>query len=182
MPSKEGSTMSDRRPVSMEQHHEIAQFLHREARMLDNERLREWLTTVVHPDIRYQLRMRDERFRKDKAPQEERDIWPFDDDYNILDLRVRQFETGMQTMLDPAQQMFRVITNIEAFHNDEEGEFTVLSYGTVSRFRRLYESERSVYGREDVLRRGEDGELRLLWRRIELGGRVVRNKNLLFFL
>lgn len=174
--------MNDRQAVSLELHHEIEQFLYREAHMLDNEKLRDWLTTMLDPEIRYQLLMRDERFRKDKAPDEEREIWPFDDDYNILDLRIRQFETGMQTMLDPAQQMFRVISNVQAFHNDQDGEFTVLSYGVVSRFRRLYESERSVFGRTDVLRRGEDGQLRLLSRRIELGERVVRNKNLLFFL
>jgi 3-phenylpropionate/cinnamic acid dioxygenase small subunit len=174
--------MSDRRPVSIEVHHEIEQFLCREARMLDNEMLRDWLSTMLDPGIRYQLVIRDERFRKDKSPDEAREIMPFDDDYNILDLRIRQFETGLQTMLDPAQRMFRIISNVEAFHNDEEGEFTVLSYGIVSRFRRQYEHESSVYGREDVLKRGDDGKLRLLSRRIQLGERVVRNKNLLFFL
>jgi 3-phenylpropionate/cinnamic acid dioxygenase small subunit len=174
--------MIDRQPVSIDQHHEIQQFLYREARMLDNEMLRDWLTTMVDPNIRYQLVMRDERFRKDKSPDEAREIMPFDDDYNILDMRVRQFETGLQTMMDPAQRMFRVISNVEAFHNDEEGEFSVLSYGVVSRFRRLYESERSLYRRKDVLKRGEGGELRLLSRHIELGERVVRSKNLLFFL
>jgi 3-phenylpropionate/cinnamic acid dioxygenase small subunit len=174
--------MIDRQPVSIDEYHEIQQFLYREARMLDNELLRDWLTTMVDPDIRYQLVMRDERFRKDKSPDEAREIMPFDDDYNILDMRVRQFETGLQTMMDPAQRMFRVISNVEAFHNDKEGEFSVLSYGVVSRFRRLYESERSVYRRKDVLKRGEGGELRLLSRNIELGERVVRNKNLLFFL
>lgn len=174
--------MTDRQPVSIEEHHEIQQFLYREARMLDNEMLRDWLTTMVDPDIRYRLVMRDERFRKDKSPDEDREIMPFDDDYNILDMRVRQFETGLQTMMDPAQRMFRVISNVEAFHSDKEGEFSVLSYGVVSRFRRLYESERSIYRRKDVLKRGEGSELRLLSRHIELGERVVRNKNLLFFL
>jgi len=126
--------------------------------------------------------IRDERFRKDKSPEESREVMPFDDDYAILDLRIRQFETGLQYMLDPAQRMFRVISNVEAFQGEREGEITALSYGTVSRYRRLYESERSVYGREDVLKRGDDGRLRLRSRRIELGERVVRNKNLLFFL
>ena len=174
--------MNDRQPVSLEEHHEIEQFLYREARMLDNEKLRDWLSTMLDPEIRYQLLMRDERFSKDRTPVEERDILPFDDDYNILDLRVRQFETGMQSMLDPAQRMFRMITNVEAYRGETEGEYRVLSYGVVSRFRRQYESERSVFSREDVLKRDEEGKLRLLSRRIELGERVVRNKNLLFFL
>lgn len=174
--------MTDLQPVSIELHHEIEQFLYREARMLDNEKLRDWLTTIVDPDIRYRLVVRDERFRKDKSPDDKREMMPFDDNYDILDLRVRQFETGLQTMLDPAQKMFRVISNVEAYHNEKEDEFTVLSYGVVSRFRRLYESERSVFGREDVLRRVGDGKFRLLSRRVELGERVIRNKNLLFFL
>ncbi len=174
--------MIDRDPVSMELQFEIEQFLKREARMLDNEKMRDWLTTMVDPEIRYRLVMRDERFRKDKSPEEEREVMPFDDDYNILDLRIRQFETGLQTMLDPAQRMFRVISNVEAFHNDAQDEFTVLSYGVVSRFRRQYENERSVFGRTDVLRRDQEGGLRLLSRQIELGERVVRSKNLLFFL
>ena len=174
--------MSDRRPVSIELHHEIAQFLYREARLLDCEQLREWLGTMVDPAIRYQLVIRDERFRKDKGADEDREVMPFDDDHAILDMRIRQFETGLQTMMDPPQRMFRVVNNVEAFHNDEDGEYTVLSYGNVSRHRRLYEQESSAYSREDVLKRGEDGRLRLLSRRIQLGERVVRNKNLLFFL
>lgn len=174
--------MNDSQPVSLEEHHEIEQFLYREARMLDGEELRDWLSLMIDPDIRYQMLLRDERFKKDKAPESDRDIWPFDEDYNMLDLRVRQFETGLQPMLDPPQKMFREISNVEAFHGENEGEYIVLSYGTVSRFRRLYENERSVYAREDVLRRGADGKLRILSRRIELGERVIQNKNLLFFL
>ena len=176
--------MSNLRPVSIDLHHEIEQFLYREARMLDCEMLREWLDTMLAPDIRYQMVMRDERFRKDKSPVESREIMAYDDDHAALDLRVRQFETGLQTMLDPPQRMRRVVTNIEAYHQDGEGdslEFLVYSDGIASRFRRLYEHEQTVFGRKDVLRKGQGGELRLVSRRIDLDERVVRNKNLLFF-
>ena len=172
---------ADRRPVSLELHHEIEQFLYREARMLDAEKVREWLETVLDPEIKYQMVMYEERFRKDKAPPEASQILPYDDDYGALELRVRQFESSLQTMLDPRQRMRRVVANIEAYHHDQEGQLLVLSYGLVSRFRRLYEHEQTVFGREDVLRRGKNGELRLLSRRIDLDERVVRNKNLLFF-
>lgn len=174
--------MSNLRPVSIELHHEIEQFLYREARLLDSEMLREWLDTIVSPDIRYQMVMREERFRKDKSPVEAREVMPYDDDHAALDLRVKQFETGLQTMMDPPQRMRRVVTNIEAYHRDDEGEFLVYSNGIASRFRRLYEHEQTVFGRKDVLRRGPDGTLRLVSRRIDLDERVVRNKNLLFFI
>ena len=168
--------------VSMELHHEIEQRLYTEARVLDQELGREWLETMVDPEIRYQLVMMDERFKKDKTALADREIFAFDDDFAILNLRVSQAETGMQTMLDPAQRMYRMLTNIQAFSTDAEGEYRVLSYGTAARYRRQYEREMAIYARDDVWRRDDAGQLRLLKRRIELGERVVRNKNLLFFL
>lgn len=168
--------------VSMELHHEIEQRLYTEARILDQELGREWLETLVDPEIRYQLVMMDERFKKDKASLTDREIFAFDDDFAILNLRVAQAETGMQTMLDPAQRMYRMLTNIQSFSTDVEGEYRVLSYGTAARYRRQYEREMAIYARDDLWRRDETGQLRLLKRRIELGERVVRNKNLLFFL
>jgi 3-phenylpropionate/cinnamic acid dioxygenase small subunit len=174
--------MSNLRPVAIDVHHEIEQLLYREARMLDNEMLREWLSTVVDPRIHYQMVMSQERFRKDRSPAEAREVMAYDDDHAALDMRVRQFETGIQTMLDPPQRMRRFISNVEAYHLDNEGEYRVFSYGTATRFRRLYEHEQVIFGRADVLKRGEDGRLRLLSRRIDLDERVIRNKNLLFFL
>lgn len=176
-----GFQMSDLDPVSIDLHHEIEQFLYREARMLDSEKLREWLDGIVDSEIRYQMVMHEERFRKDKSPPEAKQVMPYDDDYAALDLRIRQFESGLQTMLDPPQRLRRFITNVEAYHHDKEGEYLVLSYGIASRFRRLYEHEQVIFGREDVLRRAQDGKFRLVSRRIDLDERVVRNKNLLFF-
>lgn len=174
--------MMDNRAVSMELHHEIEQFLYTEARMLDREDLRAWVDTVVDPQVRYLMIVTDERYRKDKSPPSDREVLIYDDDYTALGMRVRQFESSLQTMGDPAQRMFRNVSNVQAFHNDAEGEFTVLSYGLLARSRRLYENEQTAYGRKDVLKKTEDGSFHLLHRRIDLCERVVRNKNLLFFL
>lgn len=174
--------MPDRRPVEIGLHHEIEQFLYREARMLDREQVREWLDTVVDPEIRYQMVVSEERYRRDTSPASSTELMPFDDNYGDLELRVRQFETGLQTMLDPPQRIRRMLTNIEVYHHDSDGEFLVLCDGIASRFRRLYENEQVVFGRRDLLRKVEEGEFRLVSRRIDLDERVVRNKNLLFFL
>ena len=173
--------MPNRRPVSIELHHEIEQFLYREARMLDSEQQREWLEIMVDPQIHYQMVIREERFRKDRGAAAVKEVMPYDDDYRSLDLRVRQFETGLQTALDPAPRMRRLVTNVEAYHHENDGEYLVLSNGITSRCRRLYEHDQAVFGREDVLRRDENGELRLLSRRIDFDQRVVQSKNLLFF-
>lgn len=174
--------MSNDRSVSIELHHEIEQFLFAEARLLDSQQLREWLTTMVDPDIRYEVVMFEERTRRDRRPKESGILHVYDDNFMVLDMRVKQFESGLQTMLDPQQRMRRAITNVSAFHGESEGEFRVLSYGLASRFRRLYEHEQLVYGREDVLRRDSDGNLRIVKRWAEIDERVTRNKNILFFL
>jgi len=178
----ENPSMFNRSMVSIEIHHKIEQFLYAEARLLDNEMLREWFATMLDPAIRYQMVIRQERFRRDKTPREAREMMPFDEQHGDLDLRIRQFETGLQTMLDPPQTIRRAITNIEAFYGDKGGEYLVRSYGIASRHRRLYECEQIVYARTDVLKEAEGGGLRIASRCIDLGERVVRNKNLLFFL
>lgn len=178
----EKQAMSDQVPVNIELHHEISQFLYEEARMLDRYELRGWLDSVVDPDVRYRMVMREERFASDRRPPESAELFIYDDTLNVLEMRVRQFESGLQTMLDPIQRIRRVISNISAYRTDEENAFRVLSYGNASRFRRLYEAEQVVFAREDTLRRDGDGKLRLLTRKVELDERVSRNKNILFFL
>jgi len=168
--------------VSIDLHHEISQFLYTEAHMLDKELLREWLDGMVHPDICYQMVITEERFRRDRGNADRREVKPYDDNWAALELRIRQFETGLQTMMDPPQRLYRIISNIRAFHIDQKQKFKVFSHGTASRFRRQYEHEQVVYAREDILVKGDDGALRLAKRRIELGQRIVMNKNLLFFL
>lgn len=174
--------MSNERPVSLELHHEIEQFLYQEARLLDGHGMRAWLDTMVDPAIRYQVVMHEERFVRDRRSADSGMIFINDDNFDVLGMRVRQFESGLQTMLDPVQRLRRVVANVSAFHGEQDGDFRVLSYGIVSRFRRLYENEQVVFGREDTLRRDGDGRLRLLARRVELDERVSRNKNLLFFM
>ena len=174
--------MSNDRQVGLELHHEIEQFLYAEARLLDGSDLRAWLTDMVDPEIRYQVVSYEERMRRDRRPKDGAILYINDDNFMVLDMRVKQFGSGMQTMLDPLQRMRRVVSNVTAFHGDSDGEFHVLSYVTASRFRRLYEHEQLVYGREDVLRRDGEGKLRVASRRAEIDERVPRNKNILFFL
>ena len=174
--------MPDERPVSQELHHEIEQFYFDEARMLDGYELRRWLETRADPAIRYQVTSTEERMRKDRRPAEGGVLFINDDTYAALEIRIRQFESGLQTMLDPLQRLRRFVSNVSAFHGEAEGQFRVLCYGLVMRHRRLYEAEQVVYAREDTLQRDGDGRLRILARRVSLDERVSRNKNLLFFL
>ncbi len=174
--------MQDSRRVSGDIHYQIEQFLYDEARMLDQERFREWVDTVIDPAISYQMVVREERYLKDKTPEVNRELKIYDDDLRTLDLRVQQFETGLQRMMDPPQRLQRFISNVSAFHQAEDGKFRVLSYGKVYRSRREYERSEVVYRREDTLRKEGNEKFRIVNRRIDLIERVVTSKNLLFFL
>lgn len=174
--------MPNERPIGLELQYEIEQFLFHEARLLDRNDLRTWVSTMLDEDMRYEVVMREERYAKDRRPAETGVLFVNNDSRDVIDMRIRQFESGMQTMLDPIQRLRRVLSNISVFHDENENTFRVVCNGIAYRHRRLYEHEQVIYGREDRLRRSADGTLRVFHRRVELDERVSRNKNILFFL
>ncbi|AIT80496.1 hypothetical protein JI59_12265 [Novosphingobium pentaromativorans US6-1] len=163
-------------------HQDIERFLYREARTLDQERFREWIDTMIDPAIHYQMVVRDERYLKDKTPEDQREVFVYDDELDALEMRVRQFETGLQWMMDPPQKLIRFVSNVEAFHDPVGELIEVLSCGKAYRYRRGYEQSEVVYRRTDRVRQLGDGAFRIVSRRIDLLERVVSSKNLLFFL
>ncbi len=148
-------------PVSLATHHEVALFLYREARLLDEERYREWLA-VVERDIHYWMPLRENRFRKDRRPEPtpETAASIFNDDYDDLEDRVKRFETGMVWSEDPAPRVCRVVTNVEVFTTEKPEELTALSIVTVHRSRRQDEEVAYTAKRRDRVRRvGADWKL-----------------------
>lgn len=169
-------------PVSPEQHYRIEQFLFEEAAMLDAEKVGEWLNTMVDPEIQYQMVVQEERHARDKVPQHLRELMIYNDNLAALKLRVKQFDTGLQRMMDPRQHIRRFISNVRATETGTTGRFQVISYGKAYRFRREYDKDEVVYQRTDTIKEGGDAGFLLLNRRIDLFERVIRSKNLLFFL
>ncbi|AIT82146.1 aromatic-ring-hydroxylating dioxygenase subunit beta [Novosphingobium pentaromativorans] len=178
----ENADAAARKAVSMEVHHSIEQFLYAEAAILDRDDLGYWVNSVLDPGIRYQMVVQADRHVRDKAPLSQRELMIYDDDLTALKLRVRQFDTGLQRMMDPRQHIRRFISNVRVVETETPGEFEVTSYGKAYRFRREYDKDEVVYQRTDLLRQGGDEGFILLKRRIDLFERVIRSKNLLFFL
>lgn len=169
--------MSDK-PVSLELYHEITLFLYREARMLDEERYREWLDGLLTKDIHYWLPFRENRFRKDRRPEPtpEDAASVYNDDYDDLDDRVKRFETGLLWSEDPPPRTGRLISNIEVEHTDDPDELEVFSVISVYRNRRQDEEVRFNARRKDRLRR-VDGAWRLKRRHIFLNQHVLLDEN-----
>lgn len=169
-------------PASSADEREIQLFLYREARLLDDGEQREWLSSMVHPEIHYEVVIAQERARRDETADDKYAVKPFDDDYAALDLRVSKFETGLEWMSDPRPRMRRFVSNIEVYAGDREGDYRVFSNGQVVRSRRVYEHVSFTFGRHDTIRRVGDGELRLVKRRIKFDQRFVLDKNIMFFM
>lgn len=165
-------------PVSMETHHEVTMFLYREARLLDEERYREWLEMIAR-DIHYWIPLRENRFRKDKrpAPTPETAAAFFNDDYDDLEDRVKRFETGMVWSEDPAARMNRLVTNVEAEATDRGDELEVYSNVSLYRNRRQDEEIWFTGKRRDRLRR-VDGEWKLARRHVFLSHHVLLDENI----
>ncbi len=174
--------MSRPSSVSLEIHHEIEQFLFLEAHLLDTEQAREWLTTLVDPEIRYQVGMRQLRYRKDTRNTTPSVVYASDDNWALLDIRIKVIETGLQWVSDPPGRLRHLVSNVLAFNGACDGEYVVRSNCIVVRNRAVYEEMIYVYGRDDVLRRDATRALRLLKRVIDYDQRFVRGKNLLFIL
>lgn len=89
--------------VSREVRDEIERFLFREARLIDTEQEREWLETMVDPEIKYQVFSRQLRYRKDTRGSGDKEVYFFDDNYADLGHRIGLRETGTQWVADPPQ-------------------------------------------------------------------------------
>ena len=157
-------------------------FLFLEARLLGTGQQRAWLNEMVHPDVTYRVSSRQLRSSKDKRYGQPAEVFHFDDSYSALDKRVAQTESGLQWRSDPPETLLYLVSNVEVFADEHPGDLRVYSNVLMIRDRRVYESDQFHYRRDDVLRRGDDGVLRLLSRRVVYGQRFVQGKNLLFFL
>ena len=177
---------SDARTARLLLTHEVAEFLYREAALLDERRYDDWLALLAD-DIRYWMPMR----RNVKYGEEEReftreglDIAWFDEGKETLTRRVRQIQTGIHWAEEPVSRLSHLVTNVqlvEATPSIEAArEVTVRCRFLIYRNRVETETDILVGKREDVLRReGEDW--RVARRQIVLDQNVLLSKNLTFF-
>ena len=94
---------------------EIADFLYREAELLDERRYREWLDLLAD-DIRYWMPMRrNVKFGEDEREftRADSDINWFDEGKDTLTRRVKQIETGIHWAEEPRSRLSHLVTNVQ---------------------------------------------------------------------
>ena len=165
---------------------EIAEFLYREAELLDERRYDEWLALLAD-DVRYWMPMR----RNVKYGEEQReftregqDIAWFDEGKDTLTRRVKQIQTGIHWAEEPVSRISHLVSNVRLVEATpsvgEAREVTMRCRFLIYRNRVETETDILVGKREDVLRR-EGDEWRIARRKIVLDQNVLLSKNLTFF-
>jgi len=179
--------MSDERIARLLLTQEIAEFLYREADLLDERRYEDWLGLLAE-DIRYWMPMR----RNVKFGQDEReftragqDINWFDEGKDTLTRRVKQIMSGIHWAEEPVSRVTHMIANVQLVEATpspaEAGEAVVKSRFLIYRNRVATETDFLVGKREDLLRRADDGGWRIARRKIVLDQNVLMTKNLTVF-
>src|ERR1700756_157760 len=107
--------VSDELLARMALKHEVEEFLFREARLLDERRLTEWLDLVAE-DIHYFAPIRRNVKFGDwelEFSDPESEISYFDEGKDILEGRVRQINTGVHWAEEPVSRFEHLVSNVE---------------------------------------------------------------------
>ena len=170
---------------------DVAEFLYREAELLDERRYEEWLGLLAD-DIRYWMPMRrNVKFGEGEREftREATDIAWFDEGKDTLTRRVRQIQTGIHWAEEPQSRIAHLVANVQMVEASpsvaDPREVAVKCRFLVYRNRVETETDLLVGKREDTLRRVGGAKNREDWqiarRTIILDQNVLLSKNLTFF-
>ncbi|MFI4948832.1 MAG: 3-phenylpropionate/cinnamic acid dioxygenase subunit beta [Alphaproteobacteria bacterium] len=175
---------------------EIAEFLYREAELLDERHYDEWLALLAD-DIRYWMPMRrNVKFGEGEQEftREGTDIAWFDEGKETLTRRVRQIQTGIHWAEEPQSRIAHLVSNVQVVEASpsvaDPQDVAVKCRFLIYRNRVETETDILVGKREDWLRRvgtarGVNGQGVIDWqiarRKIILDQNVLMSKNLTFF-
>lgn len=165
--------------ITADLHFEISDWLYAEAEMLDEGRFRDWLALLTK-DIHYLVPVR-VTMPSGQGTGFAESAAHFDDNYFLLEQRVRRLETGFAWAEDPPSRARHMVTNIRVRAGEGE-ELLVTSSILLHRTRGdIAEPEQLVGQRHDRLRR-EGGGWRLASRTVYLDHSTLPMQNLAILL
>ena len=156
---------------------EAEQFLYAEAAILDERRFDDWLALLTD-DVRYWMPIRRTTTAREVSREftEPGDMAFFDDDRQVLEMRVRRLQVGRAWAEDPPSRTRRLISNVRVVEADD-AELLVACNFQLYRTRLDSEEDSWIGRREDLLRR-DGAELKLARRHIFLEQTVILSQNM----
>lgn len=157
------------RDVALEER--VRRFLYREAELLDDRQLKQWLVDCVDQDLHYVIPLRT-TLLKEEGTGFSTTAHLQDDDFNAMTMRINRFDSKAAWSENPPTRVRHYVTNIRVGNTtaapEEEGNFTVEVKSNVLIYRTRTESadhDLLSAERRDVLS-SRDGTLRLLRREV----------------
>jgi biphenyl 2,3-dioxygenase beta subunit len=161
----------------------IEDFLYFEAELLDERKLREWLTLLTD-DVRYWMPVRHNHHERPMEIAEELskpgESYYFDDDFESLKIRVERTYAKNAWAESPPSRTRHLITNVRV-KKDDGNEIEVHSNFMLYRTRMESDKDIFVGTRQDLLRR-VNGSFKIARRTIILDQAVLDAKNISVFL
>jgi 3-phenylpropionate/cinnamic acid dioxygenase small subunit len=161
--------------ATVEEKREIEEFLYREAYLLDEHRLEEWLDLFTE-DVEYMIPLKE--YTQGDVPPAGHPI--IKDDKLMMTMRVRKHGTGLSHVEIPESMTGHIITNILVEDGDKPDEKLVRSAFVVRQARKLRDEAWWVGRRRDTFRRENDG-WRIARREIDLDATVLPRGISIFF-
>lgn len=158
-------------------HYEVEQFLYAEAALLDARRYRDWLGLIAD-DIHYWMPIRRTVTNADIAREFTKigDVAYFDDDRELLEMRVKKLEAGSAWSEDPPSRARHFVSNVRILEIAGD-EITVEACFHLYRTRLECDTDSWIGRRIDVLRRAGGGFL-LARRHLFLDQTVIQSTNM----
>ena len=168
-----GMTLSDRALLQ----YQIEQFLYEEAALIDAQNYREWFSLVTE-DIHYWMPIRRTVTRSDRDREFTKpgDMAFFDDDYRLLEMRVKKLEASSAWSEDPPSRSRHFVSNVRILDVADD-DITVDVCFHLYRTRLNSEVDSWIGHRTDVLRRFGT-TFRLAKRHIFLDQTLILAKNM----
>ncbi|MFN0071949.1 MAG: 3-phenylpropionate/cinnamic acid dioxygenase subunit beta [Chloroflexota bacterium] len=162
---------------------EVEQFLYKEARLLDERRLDEWLELLAE-DLHYWMPMRRNIKFGDwdlEFTNHETEINWFDEGKDILAGRIRQINTGVHWPEEPVSRFEHIVTNVEIV--GVAGDDIQVNSKFFCYQNRLQDEVNHFVGRrEDLLRTDSETKFKIVRRKLILAQNVMLPKVLNTFL
>lgn len=157
--------------------YQVEKFYNDEAALLDEHRYSEWIKLFTD-DVHYFMPLRRTMPRRQlhKEFTQPGEMAFFDDNLDMLSMRVRKLDTGTAWAEDPPSRTRHLITNVRIVE-DTGAEVTVQSNFLLYRTRLKDDIDQWVGRREDVLRREGSG-FAIAKRFIYLDQTVLHSQNL----
>jgi len=157
--------------------HQVEQFYFREARLLDERRLTEWLDLLAEEVHYYMPIVRNIKYGDWglEYSDPESEISYFDEGKDILEGRVRQLNTGVHWAEEPVSRFEHAISNVEIVGVD--GDLVQANSKFIVWQQRLHDEVNWFVGRRyDLLRRDPETGFKVVKRKIILAQNVLLSK------